>query len=180
VLVKGIIFNLVEEVVIDDYSVETWEDLLDLTHVSGAYSAVGSYPDEELTALVDAGSEKTGISGQDLLRHIGRRAIPMLRQRYPEFFEMHTDCRGFLGSLNEVIHPEVRKLYEGAEPPLFVLSEADDGSLLVEYHSHRSMCALAEGLIMGTADLYGEQVTVSQLACKLQGASHCELRVASR
>ncbi len=177
---KGIIFNLVEEVVVNDYNVETWEDLLDLTHVQGAYSAVGSYPDEELTALVEAGSEQTGIDGQDLLRHIGRRAIPLLQERYPEFFEAHTDCRGFLGSLNEVIHPEVRKLYQGAEPPLFVMSEADDGSLLMEYHSHRSMCALAEGLILGTADIYGQQVTVTQPACKLHGAAHCELLVALR
>lgn len=177
---KGIIFNLVEEVVIDDYNVETWEDLLDLTHVQGAYSAVGSYPDEELNALVAAGSQTTGISGPDLLRHIGRKAIPLLRERYPEFFDLHNDCRSFLGSLNEVIHPEVRKLYKGAEPPNFVISEGHDGSLIMEYHSHRSMCALAEGLIVGTADVYGQQVSVSQSMCKLHGAPYCELRVSVR
>lgn len=177
---KGIIFNLVEQVVVDDYNVETWEDLLDLTHVHGSYSAVGSYPDEELVALVDAGSQETGISGQDLMRHIGRKSIPLLRDRYPEFFDMHTDCRGFLGSLNEVIHPEVRKLYEGAEPPLFVMTDGDDGSLLMEYHSNRSMCALAEGLILGTADYYGHPVTVTQPMCKLRGAPHCELKVSPR
>lgn len=177
---KGIIFNLVEEVVVDDYGVETWEDLLDLTHVQGAYSAVGSYPDAEFTALVEAGSEQTGMSEQDLLRHIGRKAIPVLRQRYPEFFEMHSNCRGLLGSLNEVIHPEVRKLFEAAQPPIFAMTEAEDGSLTMEYHSHRSMCALAEGLIMGTADEYGDPVTVTQTKCKLQGAAFCVLLVSPK
>ena len=177
---KGIIFNLVEEVVTHDYGVDAWEDLLDQTRVQGAYTAVGSYPDEELLALVAAASSMTGVSVPDLMRHVGRRSIPLLQQRYPEFFELHSESRGFLGSLNEVIHPEVRKLYVGAEPPHFGFSDADDGSLLMEYRSDRSMCALAEGLIMGTGDVYGETLIVSQPVCKLRGAPHCILNVAQK
>ena len=174
---KGIIFNLVEQVVTDDYGIDTWEDLLDQSRVQGAYSAVGSYPDEELVGLVSTASAMTGIPADDLLRHVGRRSIPMLKQRYPEFFDLHSDSRSFLGSLNEVIHPEVRKLYEGAEPPLFEFHDGEDGSLLMDYHSHRSMCALAEGLTMGAGDAFGEAMTVSQPQCKLRGHPYCTLQV---
>lgn len=174
---KGIIFNLVEEVVTQDQGVDAWEDLLDEAHVQGAYSAVGSYMDEELDRLVLVAAGKVGVTPTELLRYIGRRSIPLLRERYPEFFDIHEGSRSFLGSLNEVIHPEVRKLYTGAEPPHFGFSDAADGSLLMEYYSHRSMCALAEGLIMGAGDEFSQTLTVSQDQCKLRGADHCTLRV---
>lgn len=177
---KGIIFNLVEEVVTQDYGAEAWEDLLDRSRVKGAYTAVGSYPDAELLSLLDSASAMTGVSVSDLLRHVGRRSTPLLKQRYPEFFDVHSDSRGFLGSLNEVIHPEVRKLYAGAEPPFFGFSDAPDGSLLMEYRSQRSMCALAEGLILGAGDCYGQTLEVSQPTCKLHGAPVCVLKVTSR
>ncbi len=174
---KGIIFNLVEEVVTSDYGIDTWEDLLDQSRVRGAYSAVGSYPDKELGALVTAASELTGISESDLLRYIGRRATPLLKARYEEFFALHADTRSFLGSLNEVIHPEVRKLYDGAEPPHFEFFDAEDGTLVMEYHSHRALCALAEGLIMGAGDIFGQDLDVRQTQCKLNGYPHCTLVV---
>lgn len=174
---KGIIFNLVEEIISQDYGIETWEDLLDQSGVPGAYSAVASYPDEQLFTIIDIACAMTGKSQQELLRYVGRRSIPLLQQRYPEFFVLHSDSRSFLGSLNEVIHPEVRKLYTGAEPPHFEFADEADGSLVMEYHSHRSMCAFGEGLILGAGDSYGDQLRVSQLECKLNGAPFCVLRV---
>ena len=90
---------------------------------------------------------------------------------------LHKSSRSFLGSLNEVIHPEVRKLYDGAEPPHFVMLDAPDGSLLMEYHSHRTMCILAEGLVLGAGDAFGENLSVVQLQCKRDGHDHCVLKV---
>lgn len=174
---KGLIFNLIEDVISEDYGAAAWDDLLDATPVSGAYSALASYPDAEFSMIVDAAAAMTGLTTAQLLRYIGRRSLPLIAARYPEFFSLHTGSRTFLLSLNEVIHTEVRMLYEGAEPPHFGFGEGHDGGLLVEYHSHRSLCALAEGLIAGTADLFGEDVVIQQPQCKLDGAAFCLLRV---
>lgn len=76
-----------------------------------------------------------------------------------------------------MIHPEVRKLYPGAQPPHFTITDDADGGILMEYHSQRSMCRLAEGLTLGAADHYGEPVTVTHPQCTREGASHCLLRV---
>jgi hypothetical protein len=43
---KGIIFNLLEEVVIRDHGADTWDELLSATCLDGAYTSLGSYPDE--------------------------------------------------------------------------------------------------------------------------------------
>ncbi len=173
---KGIIFNLVEEVVSNDYGHDAWDDILDAADVPGAYTAVGSYSDDDLLAIVDAASQATGMSADDVLRHVGRYSVPPLAQRFPEFFELHRGLRTFLPSLNSVIHPEVRKLYPGAQPPHFVISD-DAGALLMEYHSQRTMCHLAEGLTMGAADHYGQSVSIDHLQCTRDGAPHCLLRI---
>lgn len=174
---KGIIFNLVEEVISEDYGADAWDDLLEGTPVSGTYSAVATYPDADLGAIVDSAAAMTGLTPGQLLRYVGRRSVPLMAARYPEFFTMHKTARTFLLSLNEVIHPEVRKLYEGAEPPVFGFNEEADGTLVMEYHSQRALCAFAEGLAMGAGDEFGETITITQPRCKLDGYGFCTLRV---
>ena len=49
---KGIIFNLLEEVVIRDHGADTWDELLNATSLDGAYTSLGSYPDEHIQVLV--------------------------------------------------------------------------------------------------------------------------------
>ncbi len=83
--------------------------------------------DEELGRLVGAASEKLGQPPQDIVRWFGREALPALAQAYPGFFTGHTETRSFVLTLNDIIHPEVRKLYPGADVPVFDFDEADDG-----------------------------------------------------
>ena len=79
-----------------------------------------------------------------------------MAQRFPEFFTLHTSVRTFLLTLNGVIHPEVRKLYPGAQTPHFDFSEEPGGAILMDYHSARTMCPMAEGLTLGAGDHFGE------------------------
>ena len=176
---KGIIFNLLETVVSRDLGEDTWDALLDSTGLTGAYTSVGTYPHEELLALVGAASAATGRETQELVRWFGREAIPLLYARHAVFFDPHTTTRAFLLSLNDVIHPEVRKLFPGAYAPSFLVSGEDEDGLLLAYDSHRGLCAFAEGLILGTADHYGETVVVDQTECAQLGAAHCVLRTST-
>lgn len=50
--IKGIVFNLLEEIVSEQHGPDTWDALLDATEVDGSYTSLGNYPDEELLALV--------------------------------------------------------------------------------------------------------------------------------
>lgn len=173
---KGVIFNILEEVIAEQFGGTIWDDLLDATELDGAYTSLGSYPDEEIVALVGAAAVKLGKSPQDVLRWFGRTAIPLLAERYPNFFEEPRTTRNFLLSVNSIIHPEVRKLYSGAGCPHFQFQERS-GALIIGYDSPRRMCHLAEGFVAGAADHYGDVVTVSQARCMHNGATSCELIV---
>ena len=174
---KGIVFNLLEQVVTRDYGENTWDDLLSSAGLTGAYTSLGSYPDGHLVRLVTAASEALNLPAQDLIRWFGREALPSLAQAYPAFFAPHTDTRSFLLTLNDIIHPEVRKLYPGADVPDFEFTQLPGGNLRMGYGSHRRLCAFAEGLIEGAAAHFAQFVAISQPRCMVRGDATCELEI---
>jgi hypothetical protein len=106
----------------------------------------------------------------------GRNALPLFAGRYPLLFEPHECARSFVLTLNDIIHPEVRKLYPGADVPEFDF-ELRDELLVMRYQSPRKLCSFAEGLLLGAADHYGERLTFAQPSCMKRGDSRCVLEL---
>jgi heme-NO-binding protein len=175
---KGIVFNLLEDVVTRVHGVDTWDALIDASGVSGSYTSLGSYPDEEMVKLVMAASKALSTPPADVLRWFGREAMPLLAERYAGFFTPYTSARPFITSVNRIIHPEVRKVYPGADVPVFGFSDEPDGSLLMSYQSARRLCALAEGFIEGAAMHYGESAKFEHASCMHKGDDKCLIRIA--
>lgn len=126
---KGVIFNVLEEVVTQQFSQDVWEDLIDKAGVDGAYTSLGNYADEDLVSLVTTSAEVLGKTPGDILRWFGQSAMPLLATRYPSLFESHKSSRDFVLSVNKIIHPEVRKLYAGASCPFFHFKPSESGSM---------------------------------------------------
>jgi hypothetical protein len=177
--VKGIVFNLLGDVVARQYGADTWDALLGAAGVDGAYTSLGNYPDEELTRLVIAASTALEKDPQDIVRWFGRSAMPLLAVRYPQFF-VHRGTREFVLTLNAIIHPEVRKLYPGAATPDFEFDTSSPDVLVMLYRSRRQLCAFAEGLLEGAAAHFAETVTIDHPSCLLRGDAHCRLELAFR
>ena len=175
---KGVIFNLLEDVVRRERGEDAWDALLERTGLEGAFTSLGSYSDEQLTQLLAAASAEFGTSQEAVLRWFGRKAMPLLAERYPAFFRTQPTTREFLLTLNHIIHPEVRKLYPGADVPHFDFDSSTPDMLRIGYRSRRQLCALAHGFIEGAADMYHEQVTVHQARCMHRGDDKCVLEVA--
>jgi heme-NO-binding protein len=174
---KGVVFDLLEQAIVRDHGEDAWDDLLEKAGLVGAYTTLGSYPDDHLSRLVTHAAEAFQMPAQDVIRWFGREALPMLAASYPEFFTPHATTRAFLLTLNDIIHPEVRKVYPGADVPWFEMGETADGDLVMGYGSHRRLCSFAEGLIQGAAAHYAEPVTIQQPICMLRGDPACSLVV---
>lgn len=170
---KGIIFNLLEDMVASQGGEAAWDELLDAADLDGGYSAIGNYPDTELLALVASAAQATGLDPDEIIRSFGRHALTGLAQRYPQFFDAHDHTRPFLLTLNDVIHPEVRKLHPEAEPPVFDFDTSDPDRLAIGYTSSRRLCVFAEGMIAGAAAHFGDGVVVTQTQCMNDGADRC-------
>lgn len=159
---KGVIFNIVEEVVVGLYDEDTWDDVIDAAGVHGTYSSPGSYPDEDLYAIVGAAAELLEVPVPALLRVVGQKAFEGLAKRYPELVGSHSSTIPFLSHVEDYIHPEVKKLYPEAILPEFEFSDLPTGETRMLYRSPRGLHNLAEGLIEGAAERFGENIRVAR------------------
>ena len=168
---KGVIFTELADLVGEQFGLETLDHVIEsVDSATGcAYTAVGTYPDQELYDLVGALSEKTGIEAGDLLRAFGRHLFGRLATLYPEQVKTVSNCFDLLESLENVIHPNVQKLYPDAVLPSFVATRLDNGDLEMNYDSPRGLPDLAVGLIEGCGDWFGEQLTVHQESISSDG-----------
>ena len=102
----------------------------------------------------------------------------MLAKAYPSFLSPGMTARGFLRSVDRVIHVEVRKLVPGVELPTFRYEEPAPDRLVMIYESPRRLCDLAKGLVAGAAKHFGERVSLEETACMHRGAQACRLELA--
>lgn len=174
---KGIIFNLLEEVVRKDYGDEAWEGLLEAAEIDGAFTSIGNYPDEHMMKLVAAAATALKLTPNEITRWFGRKSLPLLAERYPQFFAGHHSARTFLLTLNDVIHTEVRKIYPGSEVPEFDYDASSPDVLLMGYRSRRRLCALAHGFTEAAADHYEEELVFEQPQCMHRGDEKCVFRI---
>ena len=165
---KGIVFNLLEELVRRHHGEDTWDALLEAAGVQGAYTSLGSYDDAELS-----------------FSEIESQNVKILGQRRDE---LKGNPGGVAGAGKEPIatrasaplplHPEVRKLYPGADVPVFDFDNSSPEALVMGYSSSRKLCALAQGFIEGAAEYYGEDVDFEHLKCMHRGDEKCVFRIA--
>ncbi len=174
---KGVVFNLLEDMVEKNFGVEVWDALLDETGQDGVYVSSESYPDEMLFALVVAAHEKSGIPINDLVRAFGEFLFPQFYKDNQEFFKPGLTLKSFLLLVDRVIHVEVRKLHPDAGLPQFEYVDEDDSELTMIYTSPRKLCMLAEGLIAGAAMHFDEDYTLTHDKCMHDGEASCELHL---
>jgi hypothetical protein len=174
---KGVVFNLLEEMVEQEFGMAVWDALLEETGQDGIYVSTESYPDEMLVALVVAAHEKSGIPVNDLVRAFGEFMFPRFYAQNQKFFQPGMTLKEFLLLVDRVIHVEVRKLHPDAGLPQFDYIDEQDNELTMIYSSPRKMCMLAEGLITGAAKHFDTEYTLSHDQCMHDGADTCKLHL---
>jgi predicted hydrocarbon binding protein len=142
------------------------------------FLAVAAYPDEDFDALVERVSAVTGASRPAILRDFGRytgkTAFLLLR---PEYYAAASGTRDFLLNVEERIHETVRATIPGAAPPHLQVVALGDRGVSIVYTSERRLCHLLEGLVIGTADYYGERFEIEQATCVERGDLACSFFV---
>ncbi len=173
---KGVIFNVLEELVIETAGMDAWNNVLAATGYEGVYTSGDSYPDEELFALAAEICKVLNLDLATVVGIFGEYLFDQLDARHPVFVQQSSDLRSFLLSVDTVIHGEVLKLYQNPNLPRF--SYRDEGDTLVmNYTSERKLCILAEGLIRGAAKRFNANVDITHPVCMHDGAEHCQLNV---
>ncbi len=175
---KGIVFNVLEDMVESSLGLEAWDEILSATALSsgGSYTASATYDDEELLAIVGALSTKTGLPPERLVHDFGVHLLGAFAERYPMFFADVT-VKQFLQNVGGIIHDEIRKLHPGAGVPDIGYEDPAPDRLVMLYRSPRRMCTLAEGLIRGSSGHFGVGIELTHPRCLHRGDDHCRLEI---
>lgn len=174
---KGVVFNILEDMVVEKGGVVLWQKLLNKAGVEGSYISVDTYEDAELFKIVHEVQQALDLPLEDVIRSFGDFMFAKLAERYPMFVEAESDLFGFLQSIEPVIHLEVKKLYTEANLPSIGCDEGDSDSLIMNYRSPRKLCILAEGLIQGAATYYQTPINIDHDVCMHRESDHCELKI---
>jgi hypothetical protein len=139
----------------------------------GAYTSVGTYSHDEIVALVVTLSKKTGLEIPDLIQAFGTHLLRRFTVLFPSFFSELPEVTAFLAKVDDYIHGEVLKLYPDATLPQLDTSFRDNGDLELLYKSDRMMGDLAEGLIVGAIDHFGQTHTYHREDLNQEGGAQC-------
>jgi heme-NO-binding protein len=157
---------------------ETYVGVDRVVATGAAFVESEAYPDEEFTRLVEDAAAELDTSPQDLQRAFGRFAGRHTFARlYPEFYVANGGTRTFLLEVEQKIHDLVRATIPRAAPPRLHIAPFGEDGTVVTYTSERRLCAMAEGLIEGVADYYGESAEIDHSPCMLRGDLACALFV---
>lgn len=156
----GMVFTELMDMVEERWSLDVVDATLDSAGLTGSYTSVGEYDDDEMTRIVVALSETTGVPVPDLLHAYGRHLFGRFVATHGFLLGDDADMYTFLAGLETHVHTEVRKLYEHAKPPLFTSTWADDGAFEVRYRSERGLGRFALGLLESCAEHYQQPVRI--------------------
>ncbi|MES2503734.1 MAG: heme NO-binding domain-containing protein [Myxococcota bacterium] len=177
---KGIVFNLLESYIVSAGGQSAYDDILAKCKLqtSEPFVGPGTYPDSDFMEMVVKAAEHLNISLPNAVRGFGRFCFPRLASKFSTFVTpFENDPKGFLKTIDNVIHVEVRKLYRDAITPEFVISDTGPNQLLMAYSSPRKLCIFAEGLLDGVGDYFKKPLQYTQATCMHEGAPACNIEI---
>ncbi len=169
---KGIVFSEFFEMVEEKFGYEVVDSIIEKSDLpsGGSYTAIGTYHHSEIVALLMNLSDEVKVDPQTLLKAFGEYLFDTFLKSYPQFFEAQSSAFGFLESIDNHIHIEVRKLYPEATLPRFE-TKIEGDKLTMVYTSERKMSALAEGLIHKTMHHYNTPFELKKELLNQEGST---------
>jgi len=170
---KGVIFNMLEEFVIEVSDEETFEEIYEECEFvsQGPFIGPGTYPDEDFLQMANKAIAKLGIAPADALRAFGKWSFPKLAEKVPPSFVDFEHPKDFLLTVERVIHAEVRKLYTNANPPRFEFEDPEPNKLIIYYISERQLHDFMDGLIEGVGEHFKTEISTTRECLQRDGHS---------
>lgn len=171
----GLVNKAIEDLVVSLAGERTWLEIVDRAGIDAAtFVSLDSYPDEVTFSLVSAASEVLGQPPEQILEQFGEHWVRYTgREGYGPLIKAYgTDVASFLKNL-DALHARVVLIMPELKPPSFRIVEDGPDRYLVHYYSTRSgLGPMVTGLLRGVGALFEEDLTVTRLDRREDGAAH--------
>lgn len=153
---KGHIFNLLEQFIIEQAGDEAFEDILDACQfiTTEPFIRSGTYPDEDLIELVNQTCKQLNLSPKDAHFGFGKWIFPHLTKIAPPEITTFKHPKELFLQLDHIHRVELKKIWPDAEPPRFQCIDTGANTVTMMYDSKREMTDLVEGVIESVSTNY--------------------------
>jgi hypothetical protein len=159
----GIVFQQVKNFVVGNFSLSTWEEILDKAQLSGKmFMPTSIYPDKEAQALIAAISAKLNLPATEVLEKFGEYLSGNLIKIYAASISQGWRTLDLLEHTENTMHKAVRFADKNATPPKLVCKRLTKDKVCITYTSERLMADLGVGLIKGFAKHYNERIQIDR------------------
>ena len=171
---KGIVFTEFLDLVEERFGLEMVDAIISQSKLEskGVYTSIGTYSFSELLQLLQNLKIQTGISIDNLLLIYGEHFFSVIETNYKDLLSSYNDPIEMLASIENHIHVEVRKIYNDAELPTFIIKEKTKKTLILIYKSSRSMHHFGLGLMNKTFEHFNSKATIILEKIKKDGTSY--------
>lgn len=176
-IVKGIVFTILQDVIVEEFGEDAWDDIVARAGVDGAYTAIATYSDHEFDRVVNATADHLGTDRRQALVTAGRLGVPRLLGHDRALLD---NCDTWLDTLrraNDEFHASARHVYPDAQLPTITTRSIGESALEVGYRSHRRLCRLLEGFVLGVGDHFEHALEVTHRSCIEDGDEACTIEV---
>ena len=171
----GIVNKAIEELVKANFGEEKWEKILDRSGIEeDFFISSESYDDDVTYKLAGAVSAEMGMTVGDVLIAFGEWWILKTgKEKYGGMMEAGgASLREFLINL-PVFHNRVVLIYPKLTPPEFLVSNIEDQSIYVHYHSKRlGLQEFVRGLLSGLGKMYNTPTEIELIQSRDEGSTH--------
>lgn len=175
---KGIIFNVLEEMIVAQAGMEVWNTLLEKhTPQNRVYVSAKNYPETELFAIATDVAALLNVPLQQVVKAFGQYLFSGLATRHTGVMTRFSGFTSLVMGIHNVIHVEVNKLYHEPALPTISCVLVNNHNIELTYHSPRKLCFCAEGLIFGAAEHYQQAITIKHDVCMHHGDEKCILNI---
>jgi hypothetical protein len=175
---KGIIFNVLEDMIVQQCGMQVWNELLQ-QHApkNRVYISAKSYEAAELFSIAQDVASRLNVPLQQVVKAFGQFLFHGLASRHQDVVAQFTDFTSLVLGIHHVIHTEVNKLYHDPSLPTISGRLITANQIELHYSSPRQLCFCAEGLLFGAAEHFKKHISISHPVCMHHGAPHCVLLV---
>jgi hypothetical protein len=171
----GIVNKAIEELVIDKFGQDKWEEVKETSGVDIDYFISNEPYDDDITfKLAMAVAEVMSLSIRDVLRAFGEWwVLHTGKQKYSGLMEAGgSNLMQFLMNLPH-FHNRVMLIYPRLTPPEFSTSHIEDSSIWIHYRSKREgLQEFVYGLLSGLSILYETPVSIELIQSRNSGSDH--------
>ena len=161
----GMVNKAIRGLVIDNFSMETWNTIRNKAGSTDDFVAFTQYDDAITYRLVDAAVETLHMPADEVLKAFGDYWVQEIATvNYADLMnKTGTDFVSFVTNLDHM-HSRIKATFPGYAPPSFRVKVIDENSLLVDYYSHREgLLPFVEGLMTSLGKHFDTTVTIDHI-----------------